>query len=217
MTALADVFTKSVRTVALSTPIAVAGLMAAAVPVSAQSVLKVVPHADLRNIDPIWTTAYITRNHGYLVFDTLFALDENLEVQPQMAAGHEVSEDGLTYTITLRDELAFHDGSDVTAEDVVASIERWGARDGMGQKLMRVTESLEAKDEKTVVLTLSEPYGLVLQSLGKISSNVPFIMPKRLAETDPNTQIEEVIGSGPFRFVEDEWQLGFKHQVQRLI
>ena len=195
MTALADAIKKSARTAALSTPIAVAGLMAAAVPVNAESVLKIVPHADLRNVDPIWTTAYITRNHGYLVFDTLFALDENLDVQPQMAAGHEVSEDGLTYTITLRDGLQFHDGAPVTAEDVVASITRWGARDGMGQKLMRVTESLEAADEKTVVLTLSEPYGLVLQSLGKISSNVPFIMPKRLADTDPNAQVEEIIGS----------------------
>ena len=132
MTALADAIKKSARTAALSTPIAVAGLMAAAVPVNAESVLKIVPHADLRNVDPIWTTAYITRNHGYLVFDTLFALDENLEVQPQMAAGHEVSEDGLTYTITLRDGLQFHDGAPVTAEDVVASITRWGARDGMG-------------------------------------------------------------------------------------
>ena len=210
MTAFADILMKSTRAVALSTPIAIAGLMSFAVPVSAESVLRVVPQADLRNVDPIWTTAYITRNHGYLVYDTLFALDENLKVQPQMAAGYELSKDGLTYTITLRDGLMFHDGSDVTAEDVVASIKRWGARDGMGQKLMRVTTSLEAPDKKTVVLTLSEPYGLVLQSLGKISSNVPFIMPKRLAETDPFTQVEEIIGSGPFRFVADEWQPGNK-------
>jgi peptide/nickel transport system substrate-binding protein len=188
-----------------------AGLAALALlagPAAAQSVLKVVPHADLRNIDPIWTTAYITRNHGYLVFDTLFALDETLEVQPQMAEGHEVSEDGLTYTITLREGLTFHDGEPVTAEDAVASIKRWGARDGMGQKLMRVVDSMEAVDERTFEINLSEPYGLVLDSLGKISSNVPFIMPKRLAETDPNAQIEEVIGSGPFRFVEEEWQPG---------
>ncbi|WP_294609230.1 ABC transporter substrate-binding protein [Roseovarius sp.] len=208
ITAFANVLKKSARHAVLSAPIAVAGLMGATAPVSAESVLKIVPHADLRNVDPIWTTAYITRNHGYLVFDTLFALDENLEVQPQMAAGHDVSEDGLTYTITLRDGLTFHDGSPVTAEDVVASIKRWGARDGMGQKLMRVTASLEAADDKTVVLTLSESYGLVLQSLGKISSNVPFIMPKRLAETDPNKQVEEIIGSGPFKFVADEWQPG---------
>ncbi len=195
------------RKLALAGTVAAAGLGLAA-PALAESVLKVVPHADLRNIDPIWTTAYITRNHGYLVFDTLFAMDENLEVQPQMAEGYEVSEDGLTYTITLRDGLKFHDGAPVTAEDAVASIKRWGQRDGMGQKLMRVTESIEAVDDKTLKLTLTEPYGLVLASLGKISSNVPFIMPKRLAETDANAQIEEIIGSGPFKFVADEWQPG---------
>ncbi len=173
-----------------------------------ESVLRIIPHADLRNIDPIWTTAYITRNHGYLVWDTLFALDENLEVQPQMVDTYDISDDRLTYTFTLREGMTFHDGAPVTAEDAVASIKRWGARDGMGQKLMDFTESLEVVDELTFTLQLSEPYGLVLESLGKISSNVPFIMPKRLAETDPNEQIEEVIGSGPFRFVEDEWQPG---------
>lgn len=194
-----------------------AGLIAAAalatvglVPTAAvaQGVLRLVPHADLRNIDPIWTTAYITRNHGYLVFDTLFALDENLEVQPQMAEGHEVSEDGLVYTITLREGLTFHDGSPVTAEDAVASLERWAERDGMGQKLMSVMEGFEVVDDRTFTLTLAEPYGLVLESLGKISSNVPFIMPKRLAETPATEQIPEVIGSGPFRFVEADWQPG---------
>lgn len=174
----------------------------------AQSTLRIVPHADLRNIDPIWTTAYITRNHGYLVFDTLFALDENLDVQPQMAEGYEVSEDGLTYTFTLRDGLTFHDGSPVKAEDAVASLERWAERDGMGQKLMSVAEGFEVVDDRTFTLTLSEPYGLVLESLGKISSNVPFIMPKRLAETPATEQIPEVIGSGPYRFVEEEWQPG---------
>lgn len=172
------------------------------------SVLRIIPHADLRNIDPIWTTAYITRNHGYLVWDTLFALDENLEVQPQMVDTYAVSDDGTTYTFTLRAGMTFHDGAPVTAADAVASIRRWGARDGMGQKLMDFTESLEAEDELTFTLELTEPYGLVLESLGKISSNVPFIMPKRLAETDPHTQIEEIIGSGPFRFVEEEWQPG---------
>ncbi len=62
--------------------LALVATLAAALPASAETVLKMVPHADLRNIEPIWTTAYITRNHGYLVFDTLFAMDENLEVQP---------------------------------------------------------------------------------------------------------------------------------------
>jgi peptide/nickel transport system substrate-binding protein len=177
----------------------------------AETVLRVIPHADLKNLDPIWTTAYISRNHGYLIYDTLYAMDENFEVQPQMAAGMpEISEDGLTYTITLRDGLMFHDGDPVTAADVVASLKRWGARDGMGQQLMGVTESLEAVDDKTVRLTLSEPYGLVLESIGKISSNVPFIMPADVAATDPFEQISDYTGSGPFVFQADEWVPGSK-------
>ncbi len=192
-------------------------LQASTAPVAAQdeSVLRIIPHADLSNIDPIWTTAYITRNHGYLVFDTLFAMDENLDVQPQMVDTYEVSDDGLTYTFTLREGLVWHDGEPVTAADCVASIERWGARDGMGQKLMDFTDSLEVVDDRTFTLTLAEPYGLVLASLGKISSNVPFMMPERLAETDPFEQIDEIIGSGPFRFVEEEWQPGSRVVYER--
>jgi peptide/nickel transport system substrate-binding protein len=175
-----------------------------------QKVLKVVPHADLKNIDPIWTTAYITRNHAYLVYDTLFALDDKLQVQPQMVDKWTVSPDKLTYTFTLRDGLKWHDGAPVTAEDCVASLQRWGKRDSMGQKLMDFTAKLEAVDAKTLRLVLKEPYGLVLESLGKISSNVPFMMPKRIAETDPFKQITETIGSGPFKFVKEEWVPGSK-------
>lgn len=178
---------------------------------SAETVLRVIPHADLKILDPIWTTAYISRNHGYLVYDTLYAMDESFTPQPQMAeAMPEISEDGLVYTMRLRDGLTFHDGAPVTAEDVVASLKRWGARDGMGQQLMGVTKSLEAADDKTIVLTLSEPYGLVVESIGKISSNVPFIMPARVAATDPNEQITDFTGSGPFVFQSDEWVPGSK-------
>lgn len=183
-------------------------LSAVAATASAETVLRVIPHADLQNIDPIWTTAYITRNHAYMVYDTLFAMDESLTPQPQMVESWEVSDDNLVWTFTLRDGLLWHDGEPVTAEDCVASLRRWGARDGMGQQLMGVIESLEAADDKTIVMTLSEPYGLVLESIGKISSNVPFMMPKRLAETDPFTQVPEVIGSGPFKFAADEWVPG---------
>ncbi|MDP6239432.1 MAG: ABC transporter substrate-binding protein, partial [Alphaproteobacteria bacterium] len=175
-----------------------------------ETVLKVVPHADLKNIDPIWTTAYITRNHGYMVYDTLFALDENLEVQPQMVDSWSVSDDSLTWAFTLRDELLWHDGTPVTAADCVASIKRWGARDGMGQKLMDATAELRVVDDSTFELVLSAPYGLVLESLGKISSNVPFMMPERLAATDPFEQVPEIIGSGPFLFVAEEWVPGAK-------
>jgi peptide/nickel transport system substrate-binding protein len=176
----------------------------------AESVLKIVPHADLKNIDPIWTTAYITRNHGYMVYDTLFALDENLEVQPQMVADWSVSDDGLTYSFTLREGLKWHDGVAVTAADCVASIRRWSARDGMGQKLADATKEMRVIDDATFELELTAPYGLVLESLGKISSNVPFMMAKRHAETDPFEQVPEIVGSGPFIFVKEEWVPGAK-------
>ncbi|MEM9549964.1 MAG: ABC transporter substrate-binding protein [Pseudomonadota bacterium] len=189
----------------LALPVALSALPGAAL---AEKVLRVIPHADLKNLDPIWTTAYITRNHGYMIYDTLFAMDEDFKPQPQMVDTWTTSEDGLTWTFVLRDGLMFHDGAPVTATDVVASLERWGKRDGMGQQLFANTESLEASDDKTVVLSLANPYGLVLESIGKISSNVPFIMPARVAATDPFEQITDFTGSGPFVFQEDQWVPG---------
>ncbi|MEM8577886.1 MAG: ABC transporter substrate-binding protein [Pseudomonadota bacterium] len=184
----------------------VAGLSAA--PAAAETVLRVGTDQDLKNLDPIWTTAYVTRNHGYMIYDVLFAMDADFKPQPQMVDTWSTSEDGLVWTFVLRDGLTFHDGAPVTGEDVVASLNRWGQRDGMGQQLYGVIESLEASDDKTVVMTLSEPYGLVLESIGKLSSNVPFIMPARIAATDPFEQITEHVGSGPFVFEEDEWVPG---------
>jgi peptide/nickel transport system substrate-binding protein len=177
-------------------------------PVAAKT-LTAVMHSDLRIIDPGFTTAYITRDHGYMVYDTLLATDSSFKVQPQMAEW-KVSDDKLTYTFTLRDGLKWHDGAPVTAEDCVASLKRWGANDGMGQKLMDFTASLEAADAKTIVLKLKEPYGLVLESIGKPSSLVPFMMPKRMAETPKGQQIKEQIGSGPFKFLQAEFQPGVK-------
>jgi peptide/nickel transport system substrate-binding protein len=181
--------------------------MAAAVPAEAQT-LRVVKHSSLRVLDPIITTAYMSRNHGYMVFDTLFALDENFEIQPQMVDSWEVSEDGLTYRFTLRDGLMFHDGEPVRPADVIASINRWGERDGMGQVLMNFVDSWDSEGDNVVILNLTEPYGLVLDSLAKPSSNVPFIMPERLATTPSTEPIPEQIGSGPFVFVEEEFQPG---------
>ncbi len=180
---------------------------ALAAPAAQAETLRVVMHSALRVLDPILTTAYMSRNHGYMIFDTLVAMDENFEVKPQMASW-EVSDDKLTYTFTLRDGLKFHDGSPVTGEDVVASIKRWGERDGMGQKLMSFVADMKAEGDKVMVMTLKEPYGLVLDSLGKPSSNVPFIMPKRIAETPSTEPIPEQIGSGPFKFVQDEFNPG---------
>src|ERR1700750_2929940 len=177
--------------------------------IAAGKTITAVMHSDLRIIDPILTTAYITRDHGYMVYDTLIATDSNFKVQPQMA-DWKVSDDKLTYTFMLRDGLKWHDGAPVTAEDCVASLKRWGKVDNMGQKLMDFTASIEAPDAKTIVLKLKEPYGLVLESIAKPSSYVPFMMPKRLGQTPVGKQMEEQIGSGPFKFVKAEFQPGIK-------
>ena len=171
--------------------------------------ITAVMHSDLRIIDPGFTTAYITRDHGYMVYDTLIATDANFKIQPQMA-DWTISDDKLTYTFTLRDGLKWHDGAPVTAEDCAASLKRWGRNDVMAQKLMEFTASIEAADARTVVLKLKEPHGLVLETIGKPSSLVAFMMPKRLAETAPGKQIAEQIGSGPFKFVASEFQPGVK-------
>jgi peptide/nickel transport system substrate-binding protein len=177
--------------------------------IAAGGTITAVMHSDLRVIDPGFTTAYITRDHGYMVYDTLLATDSNFKIQPQMA-DWKISDDKLTYTFTLRDGLKWHDGTPVTAEDCVASLRRWSQNDSMGQKLMNFTASLEATNAKTITLKLKEPYGFVLESIGKPSSYVPFMMPKRLAQTPPNRQIAEQIGSGPFKFVQAEFQPGVR-------
>src|SRR5215468_10152839 len=177
---------------------------------SAETTLRAALHSDLKIIDPVWTTALISTHHGFMIYDTLFALDEKLEVKPQMVERWSVSDDKLTWTFTLRDGLAWHDGAAVTAEDCVASLKRWAARDGMAQKLMSFVAELKAVDGNTFIMRLQEPYGLVLATLGKPTSNVPFMMPKRVAETDPNTQITDTTGSGPFIFKKEQWKPGEK-------
>ncbi|HTE81373.1 MAG TPA: ABC transporter substrate-binding protein, partial [Reyranella sp.] len=166
---------------------AAAGAMLAP-PAMAQTTLRMVSHADIKILDPIWTTALITRNFGYMIYDVLFAKDANLKIQPQMAEKYEISPDNLTYTITLRDGLEWSDGTPVTSADCIASIKRWGARDGLGQLMLKATGELKEIDSKTFAIVLKEPFGLVLDMLGKVSSNVPFMMPKKVAETDPNKQ-----------------------------
>jgi peptide/nickel transport system substrate-binding protein len=186
------------------------GLTVAGSAAQAETTLKVVPHSDLKILDPIWTTAYISRNHGYMIYDTLFALDEAGNVQPQMVDTVTTSDDGLTITMTLRDGLAWHDGAPVTAADCVASIKRWGSKDAMGQKMMSFVDSLEATDAKTITFKLNSQTGLVTLALAKPSSNVPFMMPERVAATPSSEQISEFIGSGPFVFKQDMWEPGTK-------
>ncbi len=170
--------------------------------------LKVVPHANITILDPIWTTAFVTRNHGYMIYDTLFGTDLAGKVKPQMVDKWNVSKDNLTWAFTLRDGLEFHDGKPVTSEDVVASLKRWASRDSFGGVMARSVESYATPDAKTFVIKLNKPFGVMLDALGKPSSNVPFIMPARIAATPGSEQIKEHIGSGPYKFVPGEYKPG---------
>jgi peptide/nickel transport system substrate-binding protein len=174
----------------------------------AEVTLRAVMHSDVKIVDPIWTSAYITRNHGYMIYDTLFAMDANGDIRPQMIDRYETSADKLSYTFTLRDGLLWHDGTPVTSEDCIASIKRWAAKDSLGQKVMSFVEAITAQDQKSFTIRLKEQTGLLIFALGKPSSNVPFMMPKRVADTDPNVQISDLTGSGPFVFKKDEWKPG---------
>ncbi len=170
--------------------------------------LRAAPHAPLEFLDPIWTTAYITRSHGYLVYDTLFGMDEEFEPQPQMVSDWSVSEDGLTWSFTLRPGQLWHDGTPVTAEDAVASLARWGARDGLGQALFELVEEIAADDDASFTIQLSQPFPRMRHALGKMSSNVAFIMPARIAATPPDQPITDPIGSGPYMLSMEDWAEG---------
>jgi peptide/nickel transport system substrate-binding protein len=177
---------------------------------AAARTLRFVPQADLANFDPIWGTQYVVRNASALVWDTLYGVDEKLQPQRQMVEAEEVSPDGLTWTFRLRPGLKFHDGEKVLAKDVVASLTRWTARDQMGLLLKAIQQDLSAPDDRTVKWVLKKPFPKMLLALGKVSTQVACIMPERIAKTDPFKQISEYIGSGPMRFVRNEWVAGDK-------
>jgi peptide/nickel transport system substrate-binding protein len=196
--------------VALSMMVAVAATFGGGSAFAQGKVIKMIPGGDLKIIDPIQNASYISRNHGYMVYDTLFSVDSKGQVKPQMIDTYTLSPDKKTYTFTLRQGLKWHDGAPVTAADCVASIKRWGAKDVSGTLVMRELASLDVVNERTFTLTLKQPFGLVIDALGKPSSNVPFMMPERIAKTDPNQQITDATGSGPFIFKKDEWVPGNK-------
>jgi peptide/nickel transport system substrate-binding protein len=172
--------------------------------------LKIVMESRLGNLDPILSASHQTRDHGYLIYDTLFALDAQQKIQPQMVDSYKVSEDGKVYTFTLRDGLKWHTGAAVTAADAVASIKRWGKRDRMGIALMSITTDISAVDDKTFSLTLSTPSGVILDAFAKPSGVPLFIMPAKVAETPVTEAITDYTGSGPFVFKADEYQPGVK-------
>src|SRR5712671_718323 len=177
---------------------------------AAARALRLVPHADLANFDPIWNSAYIARNAGLLVWDMLYGMDAKLQPQRQMVESEEVSSDGLTWTFRLRPGLKFHDGEPVRASDAVASINRWAARDAMGRMIKAIENELVAIDDRTFRWALRKRYPKMLLALGKYGTPCCFVMPARIAATDPFRQIGEYVGSGPMRFVRNEWVPGAK-------
>ena len=167
--------------------------------------LRFVPYVNLTNLDPVWTVTGATMQHGYLVFDMLYGIDENFQPRPQMCTGHELSADGLTWTFTLRDGLLFHDNEKVRAIDCTTSISRWTVKDPFGQALALVLEEIKPLDDKRFQIRLKKPFPQMLFAFG---SRPCFIMPERLARTPATEQIKEAVGSGPFRFVASEWVSG---------
>jgi peptide/nickel transport system substrate-binding protein len=168
------------------------------------TVMKFIPQADLASVDPIHSPALVTIMHGCAVFDMLYVPDDNYKTQPQMVEGHVIEDDGKTWKITLRDGLKFHDGSPVLARDCVASIQRWAKRDGLGSTLFTSVNELSAPTDKMFQFRLKKPFPLLPDALSKIGAYTCVIMPERLAQTAPTTQVSEVVGSGPYRFVANE-------------
>ncbi len=181
-----------------------AAVLAAPGIAKATSVLKFVPYVDLAILDPTVNTASQTRTHGYLVFDTLYGIDESYRVQPQMVEGHVAENDHRNWKLTLREGLKFHDGTPVLARDVVASIRRWGKRDEFGMSLLEATDDLAAASDRVVEFRMNRRFVLLPDALGKIAPLMPAIMPERLAALDALKPVPELVGSGPFRFVANE-------------
>lgn len=180
----------------------------------AESVLKIRDSGDIVQIDPLFSTAYPARDMAYLIWDTLFSMDGDLVPQPQMVGDYSISDDKLVYEFKLRDAQVFHDGAPVTSVDVIASINRWFKKDSLGGEIQKRLASLEAINENSFRITLTEPFGQVLNGLGRMTAYPLFIMPERIANT-PIGELTEWVGSGPFQLVEDEWIPGVKFVVEK--
>jgi peptide/nickel transport system substrate-binding protein len=177
--------------------------------------LVFVPGADLTVLDPVVSGNRLTRNHAYLVFDTLYGLDMNWRAQPQMVHGHQAEEDGLIWTLTLRDGLRFHDKEPVLARDVVASIHRFSARISFAEALIAATDELSAPDDRTVRFRLKRRFPHLPEALAGPGSIVPAIMPERIAAASPFKPVSEIVGSGPYRFLPDEHVSGARAAYER--
>jgi peptide/nickel transport system substrate-binding protein len=182
---------------------------------AAKRVLKFVPQANLTLLDPIFTTALVTINHGWAIYDTLFGADKAQNLKPQMAEGYTVSDDGRTYLIKLREGLKFHNGEPVRAQDCAPSLKRWAARETIGQTVAKYVDSWGVQDDRTIKITLTRKLPIFIEAIGKGGASVPFIMPEHIAATDPFKQVTETIGSGPLKFVKSEFVPGSSVTYER--
>ncbi|MFC3124487.1 ABC transporter substrate-binding protein [Pseudoroseomonas globiformis] len=173
-----------------------------------ERVLRLVPQANLTSLDPVWTTANITRNHAYMIHDTLYGMDGNFTPHPQLAEGMLEEDEGRSVTVTLRDGPRFHDGEKVRAQDAVPSLQRWMKRSPMGQKLAMFVDELVVLDDRRFRFRLKQRFPMLKAALAQVSNSPPFIVPERLAQTDAFTQIRDTTGCGPFRFKADEFNSG---------
>jgi peptide/nickel transport system substrate-binding protein len=194
-----------------------AGMVArpALVRAASATTLRFVPYADLALLDPIITTNYVTRTHALMVFDTLYSLDSDYRAQPQMVAGHTVSDDSLTWRLTLRDGLRFHDDTPVLARDAVASLKRWSQRDAYGGALFAAVDEVSAPSDSVIQFRLKRPFPLLPDALAKPTSYIPVIMPERLSATPATQAVPEIIGSGPYRYLVAERVPGSLNVYQR--
>jgi peptide/nickel transport system substrate-binding protein len=169
--------------------------------------LLFVPQSTLASLDPLWTSAMTTRNIGFQIYDVLFGRDEWMNPKPQMLAGYVIEDDGKRWVMTLRENQWFHDGQKVLARDCVASLRRWMVRDPAGATLSHRLDALEARDDRTIVFRLNRKLPSLPKLLSKLQTT-SIMVPERLANTDPFKQLPEPIGSGPFRFLADEYVIG---------
>ncbi|HZV91942.1 MAG TPA: ABC transporter substrate-binding protein, partial [Caldimonas sp.] len=189
---------KRTHSAVLAAGLAAVALCGAGSAVAQTKTLRFVAHADVKILDPTFTTAYITRNFGYMVYDTLFAQDAKGTPKPQMVEKWTSSKDGKQWSFTLRPGLKFSDGKAVTSADCIASLQRWSGRDSIGRAMNAAGAEWKAVDAKTFTLSLKDPFGLVLEGLGKPSGFPPVILPERIARMPTTSPLTEVVGSGPF-------------------
>ncbi|WP_137177898.1 ABC transporter substrate-binding protein [Roseomonas sp. AR75] len=180
---------------------------AIAQPAQARTV-KYVPHANPGNIDPFTNTAFVARDHAFLVYDQLYGMNDRFEPVPQMVQGHVVENGGLLWRFTLREGLKFHDGTPVRGRDCIASIKRWGRRDAFGQELMARVADMTEESDRVFAIRLNRPFPKMIEAFSKVTTSCLFVMPERLANVDPFQNITEAVGSGPYRFVANEWVPG---------